>query len=147
LLWAAATVAAASAFWLIGWATSPVPGTRAWHEETLDRTAKAFDHCKRVFPSQAFYDCVKNRAGRWIRMNYYASSNAVPAYEEQLADFGRAEAQAKADRTGDIGREAIEACHSVFGPHNSLAFADCVVARMYPASGTPKDQTRFLSSR
>jgi hypothetical protein len=147
LFWAAATVAAASTFWLIGWATSPAPGTRAWHQETLDRTAKAFDHCKRHFPSQAFYDCVRDRAGRWIRMNYYASSNGVPAYEEQLAEFGRAEAQAKADKSGDLGREAIEACHSVFGPQNSLAFADCIVTHMYPASEAPKDQTRFLSSR
>lgn len=141
---AAATVAAVSVIWLIGWATGSTPGTRAWHEETLDRTAKAFEHCKRVFPGQAFYDCVKDRAGRWIRMDSYASTNAVPSFDEQLADFRRAEAQVKAERSGDIGHEAIDACHSAFGPQKSLAFADCIVSRTYPASNAPKDETRFL---
>ena len=77
-------------------------------------------------------------------MDSYASTNAVPSFDEQLADFRRAEAQVKAERSGDIGHEAIDACHSAFGPQKSLAFADCIVSRTYPASNAPKDETRFL---
>jgi hypothetical protein len=124
---------------LVAWVTMPSPGTEGWHKMTLGKAepCRAYD-----YSSEQFDNCISERAGPFIALDYYEDTT-IQLYTYKMPDvlsdewkqyLQQKENQAQVNYKGEPGQSAREVCNRLRGIRMHVIDA-LEVARIY---GVPK---------